>query len=865
MQKKNNAVPKQKMKNEGQSLSIADGFQKVVLENGMVLLLREDHCAPVVSVQVFVRTGSIHEDRFMGAGLSHILEHMLFKGTEKRGIGQIAREVEACGGSVNAYTSWDRTVFHIDAPADGGRPGTSHGTETAIDILADAIMHSSLPPDEYAREQQVILREMAMGRDNPDRQASEQLFSTAYQVHPCRHPVIGYEEIYRALKREDVLAYYRGRYVPNNLIWVVVGDIDRDKVRKQVEDLMGKWPRRSLPPLCIPSEPPQIGGRELAEESRTAAEQARLYVAFQTCNFRHADAAPLEMLAVVAGGGLSSRLYQELREKRQLVHEVDAWSHTPDWMGLFGVSAVADPGKVDASRKAILSELEKFKQHRVEAGELAKARKMLLSSHLGTLKTMSGQAGQLGGDELTAGDPDFSAQYLKLLQQVSAEDVQRVARFYLTPGRMTSTVLLPKGMKQKKEKAAAGAGDQAVCRKQLPNGLKWLVKEDHRLPFVELRLVMKSGLLFEKAENNGISQLTAKLLLKGTRNRSAEKIVSDIESVGGSISTYSGANSMGISIEVMKTDLPLAMAVMADILENSSFAEDMIAREKMAQLAEIRQEREQPVKIAMLNARARLFGAHPYSLPNLGTEKTIKALRRDDLLSFWRKVVVPSNMVLAVFGDVRMEEVERRIKADFGGLKDCPIRLPELPAPPFGRADRVVDKQDKEQGVVVIAYPGIDLKNPDRPALEVMNASLSGMGSRLFVRLRDQKALCYYVGCNEMIGLDRGFIYFYIGTEPSKAARAEEEILGEIDRLRKEGITAEELDRARNGLLGDRKMQKQNLGELALMSALDELYGLGYDYADRLEAAYGAVTIAQVQAAAGKYLGQKAVVSIVKP
>lgn len=847
------------------AVSTTTKAEKTTLPNGLTLITLEDHSAPVSSVQVWAKTGSIHEAEQMGAGLSHILEHMLFKGTQKRGVADIAKQVEAYGGYINAYTTWDRTVYHIDIPSEGGTPGTSSGTEMAIDILADAMMNSTLPPKEYLLEQKVILREMAMGRDNPDRQASELLFSTAYSTHPSRHPVIGYEEVYRALKREDVMAYYKRRYVPNNLVFIVVGDINPAQVREQITRLMGKWPRQKLEPDYVPDEPEQIASREAVEESRTAAQQSRIHLGYQTCDFRSSDAAPLEILGIIAGSGMSSRLYQDLREKRHLVHEIDAWSHTPAWRGLFGVSAVTEPDKVNAAREAILAELETFKSELVTQEELAKALKMARSAHIASRKTMGGIASDLGTSELLAGDLDFSENYLAKLQRVTPQDIQRVARNYFVPERLNVTVLQPKGSLHKAAIASRPIKEETVHKTIFPNGLTLLTKEDHRLPFVEVRLVMKSGLLFENSQNNGISQLTAKMLLKGTKKRSAVQIVREIESVGGSISTYSGANSMGLSIEVMRADLPLALDILSDILQNSSFETEILAREQQAQIADILQEREQPVKIAMQNARAKLFGIHPYSLPNLGTEKTVKSLGRADLANFWKRIATPSNMVLAIYGDIRTEEINRLVKNTLGNLKGKEILLPKTSPAQFNASETITDIQDKEQGVVVIAFPGIDLKNSDRAAIELMNAALSGMGSRLFARLRDQLALCYYVGVHEMIGVDPGFIYFYIGTEPKRVSEAQKEILAEIEKLRAKGITIEELQRARNGLLGERKMQRQNLGDLALTSALDELYGLGYDYASKLESAYLNTTTNQVQAVAQKYLGRPSVISIVKP
>src|SRR5246127_4574979 len=222
--------------------------QKWILPNGLTVIVQEDHSAPVASVQAWCGTGSIDEDERMGAGLSHILEHMLFKGTKTRGKNEIAQKIQDVGGYVNAYTSFDRTVFWIDAPKDG--------VATALDILADAMMNSTLPPEEYQKEQEVIRREFAMGMDDPDRMAGLLLFATAYQHHPYRFPVIGELEIYNQLTQEQVMQYYKTRYVPNNLTFVVVGDVYAQKVRQQLTELFKPYPEKSLKPVFIPSEPP---------------------------------------------------------------------------------------------------------------------------------------------------------------------------------------------------------------------------------------------------------------------------------------------------------------------------------------------------------------------------------------------------------------------------------------------------------------------------------------------------------------------------------------------------------------------------------------------------------------------------------
>ena len=215
--------------------------QRWALANGLTIIVQEDRSAPVASVQAWCAAGSTTEDKHLGAGLSHILEHMLFKGTKTRSTNEIAQKIQDVGGYINAYTSFDRTVFWIDVPKDGAL--------TALDILADAMMNSTLPAQEYAKEQEVIRREFAMGMDDPGRMVTHLLFATAYQRHPYRLPVIGLIDIYNQLTHEQVIEYYKARYVPNNLTFDVVGDVCAAEVRKKVEQFFKDRPAKSLPPI----------------------------------------------------------------------------------------------------------------------------------------------------------------------------------------------------------------------------------------------------------------------------------------------------------------------------------------------------------------------------------------------------------------------------------------------------------------------------------------------------------------------------------------------------------------------------------------------------------------------------------------
>src|SRR5437763_12862577 len=361
---------------------------KWLLPNGLTIIVQEDHTAPVASVQAWCATGSIYEDQHLGAGLSHILEHMLFKGTKTRSTNQIAQKIQDVGGYINAYTSFDRTVFWIDVPKDG--------VPAALSILSDAMMNSTLPPEEYAKEQEVIRREFAMGLDDPDRQAGLLLFATAYQRHPYRLPVIGEMEIYNQLTQEQVVQYYKSRYVPNNLTFLVVGDVDAEKVRQQLADFFKDYPEKSLKPVFVPEEPPQLGRREVHNEFPT--ELTRLSLAWHIPEITHPDVSALDLLAGMLGDGRSSRLYRRVREQTGLAFSVSAFSYTPGDPGLLGVDATVEPEKRDATRDLILKIIKQIKASGVTAEELANAKKISLSHHLGALTTMRGQASDLGSN-----------------------------------------------------------------------------------------------------------------------------------------------------------------------------------------------------------------------------------------------------------------------------------------------------------------------------------------------------------------------------------------------------------------------------------------------------------------------------------
>jgi zinc protease len=831
--------------------------QRWTLPNGLTLIVQEDRSAPVTSVQAWCAAGSTTEDKYLGAGLSHILEHMLFKGTKTRSTNEIAQKIQDVGGYINAYTSFDRTVFWIDVPKDGAL--------TALDILADAMMNSTLPAQEYAREQEVIRREFAMGMDDPDRTVTHLLFATAYQRHPYRLPVIGLIDIYNQLTHQQVTEYYKARYVPNNLTFIVVGDVSAPEVRKKLEDLFKDQPARALAPIYIPAEPPQLGRREVHQEFAT--ELTHFAMAWHVPEITHPDVPALDLLTVILGEGRSSRLYRKVREESALAFAISAFSYTPGDPGILGIDAILDPENREATQSLILQMIEDIRGDGVTAEELAKGKKIALSQELASLRTMRGQATDLGTNWFLTRNLNFSREYLDKIQKVTLDDVRRVSAQYLTEENLSIVSLNPKGTLKSKDKAAAPVVIGEIQKFELSNGLRVLVREDARLPLIAMSAVFRAGLLSETQATSGITRLAAKSLLKGTKTRSAEQIASQLEAVGGEITAESGNTSLVVNLDVTQPDLALGTDILADVLLNAAMLPQAVAREKEIQLAKIKDEDEKPTAVARNLLKRTLFPNHPLALRTEGTPESVGRLDSKELLAFRDRYIVARNGVIAVFGNVKAEQVKELFEQKLGPLPPGELALRDLPLTPYLTETRVAEaEREKAQAVLVAGFRGADVFDPDRYALELIDEASSDLASRFFIRIREQMGLAYYVGASQIQTLVPGLFAFYLGTDPEKIEPVKGAFLDEIRKLSTEGLTPLELARAKKKLTGQQQIQNQSNDVFAYMTALDELYGLGFNHYRELEAKVNGVTLDDIKRVAAKYFAkQPYVLAMVRP
>ncbi|MBI3096631.1 MAG: insulinase family protein [Planctomycetes bacterium] len=741
--------------------ALPPGLTRKVLPNGLTIILKENHAAPVLTMQAWCKAGSIHEDKLLGCGMSHFVEHMLFKGTDRRAVGQFAQEIKAAGGDLNAYTNYERTVFHIHI--------RSGFFDQGLDALSDVIRNSAFDPAETKKEQEVVIKELEANADDPDRQLYYLFNETAYQVHPYRFPVGGYVDQFRQLTREDLVAYYREQYVPGNLVFIVVGDFDTATALPKVEKAFADWKPRPVPTVYIPQEPRQLNRRDAVREIEGIA-TAKARWGWHTISLTHPDLYALDVCAIVLGSGRASRLSRAVKDRLGLVTEISAGSHTPLDAGIFSVDAtLVDPSKFEAAEAAIFAEIERLQAEPVSAEELTRAKNIVAAQFQFNRQTVEDEAANLGSNEIVAHDILFDAKYVEGIRAVQAADLQRAARTWLVPESLTCTQIRPVGSGTASTTAGGGGAGLAIETKlyTLSNGMRLVVRRNPNLPLVSATAAFLAGVRVEPAGKNGVSNFMAQLLTRGTASRSADDIALAVESVGGALGATGGRNSFLVSTSMLKEHFGLGLELLADVIQRPAFAETEVEKLRVELISAVKESLEDVNRINGRRFARLLYGTHPYALAPEGTPESLAAIRREDILAYHRLCARPDNSVLAISGDVQPDEMRALVEKAFAGFAKGTEPLPAVPAvPAVTQAIREEGfKEGKQLGVAMLGFPSVSVKEADRYPLEVLASILTGLGGRLFEEVRGKQALAYNVGCFSNPQLDPGYFAFYVFTK----------------------------------------------------------------------------------------------------
>ncbi|MBI5233975.1 MAG: insulinase family protein, partial [Deltaproteobacteria bacterium] len=579
---------------------------KTTLDNGLTVILEEDRSAPVAAFQMWVRVGSADETS-AEAGIAHVFEHMLFKGTQKRKVGEIAAEVDAAGGYINAYTSYDTTVYHLAV--------ASRYFSKGLDIISDAIQRSSFDPMELEKEKEVVLEELKMNEDAPERKLYKTLLGTAYKTHPYKKPVIGYEETVKAFTSEQMVGFFEKWYTPGNMALVVVGDFDTGEALVSIKETFKDFKRTEPLQRSRISEGAQTEPRVVITALNIT--QTRLSIGWHIPELKHKDTYALDILANILGQGVSSRLYKALKSDTNLVYSISAYAMTPKDPGLFIITVSLKTENVEKAIERIFTELKRLYSEGPASDEMKKAKLSLESDFIYDRETMEGKADQLGYYETVSGDLSFEKKYIEGINKVSADDIKKVIPDYLHAKNMSVSALVPEKEKDiittaKIIGTIPAAKQEEITRIRLENGITVIIKEDRTNPVVAFYATVPGGLRYETTMINGVSNFAAGMLTRGTAKLSREALASEVEGMAGSIGGFSGRNSMGISSRFLARDFSKGLDITADVIFNPAFPEDEIERFRTDIIASIKREEDYLAEHTFKLLQKTLFKTHPY-------------------------------------------------------------------------------------------------------------------------------------------------------------------------------------------------------------------------------------------------------------
>jgi zinc protease len=822
------------------------------LSNGLTVIVQENHVAPVATVRCYVEnTGSAYEGKWLGAGLSHVLEHVVAGGsTTRRTEQEIRQMIDTFGGATNAYTSTNMTVFFIDSPA--------RNVMTAIDLVADSMQHVKFEPSEFARELRVVRRELADGEVDRGRVLHKLLGLTLYTEHPARHPVIGYLDVLNATTNQTIIDFYRQRYVPNNQVFVVVGDVETQAVLDQVARNWQGTPRGYETPTAFPAEPLQLSPREAVREMEGSTYDFALV--WPTVELSHPDLYALDLAEYILAEGDSSRLVGRLKYEEQLVLSVSAASNTPDYVrGWFGVFATARPPQFRKAVAEILREVYRLRDQLVDPAELAKAKKQKAAELVFQSQTVQQAAELLGHNYLSTRDPLFQQRYVAGLQQVTAEQIRDVARRWLVPERLNRIVIAPPGGGPKSAPHKAAGAETPVTLQRLPNGLRVLIKRQAQLPLVNVQAFVLGGALVDTPDTAGRSALVAEMLDKGTGQRPARQIAEYFDSIGGRINFSAGRNTVYGSASVLREDLPQALSLFSECFLHPAFPADEFQRVKQLQLGAIARRADSPHQEILELFQDNLPAGSPYHLLEGGKKDTVERLTVEDLKAYHAKYWNPANMVVTVFGDVVPDEAVKLVEEHFGALQAKPGETTISFERPNAIAETLVRHKQigKPTGMVLLGYPAPSIfQKEDYAALTLLDAITSGYsypGGWLHEELRGA-GLVYFVHAFPMSGPVPGYFLVMAQTQPDKVQEVVGRILKSIERAKEGKISAEEFHVAQQMVIALHAEENTTIGEQARLAALDELYGLGHDYDKHFDERIEAVKLDDVVRVARKYL-----------
>lgn len=859
--------------------ALYEGIRTETLPNGLHVYLKPVPKSPIVTTMVAYKVGSADEN-LNSTGLSHYLEHLMFKGTEKIMPGDIDRMTLINGGQNNAYTTEDFTVFYFDFAADRWQP--------ALDVEADRMQNLRIDSrHEFQQEKGAVIEELERNEDTPWDLENKVLIPLLFgKMAPYGHPVIGERQHVRAATAAIIKGHYDRWYHPNNASLVICGGFDPDQTMARIRELFGPIPSVPLPTRN--AAPEVFRTTAVHAEMRSKFEVPRLLMAYNTVPANSPDYYPLEVLQALLTGGKTSRLYKKMIEGTEMASAVDSGDSVGRYPGSFTVQVELLKGKdINEAENIILAELNRLREQPVSEKELHRVKRGVVAGAIFDRENVHNLADTIARG-VTISNLDWVKNYLPGIAAVSAADVRRVARKYFDPNRRVVVRSLPGGegtsgaaahdggfvaesaahaglphrsaVYRSAPKAEGVAGQfslKSARRVVLDNGLTLLLFEKRELPIVVAEALISNVRVLEPAAKAGVATLAGRLLDEGTPQHTGPQIAELIENVGGQLGFSSASGSM----KVLSPDRQLGLKLLIECLSQASFPENDFRREKTRLLSDIADIERRPEEVAQMTYREILYGKNPLGRPSFGRRATVETLSRDDCVAFHGELFVPDNAAIAIVGDFDADQVVQEVKELTAGWKKTPVPNPELPPiePPKEFVQKILTMPRAAQLHFYLGSVGIRRDNPDYYKLVVMDYVLGtgpGFTDRLSSLLRDRMGLAYTVNANISSSATEqpGLFTCYIGTPPQNFALVKKAFLQELNRIRDEKPGVDEVENAKKYLLGSLAFQLVTSDRITGELLYTNRYHLGFDYLDEYRKAIAAVTPQDVQAVARKYL-----------
>ena len=831
----------------------------VRLKNGLTVYIIRDSRFPLVCTRLFVGTGSANETAEQ-AGISHVLEHMVFKGTEKRPKGQVARDVESLGGYLNAATSFDKTWFITDMPAKHWKTG--------MDVVKDMAFHPSLDPAELEAEKDVIVSELKGGDDTPTRRLFEDLQVAGLAHTVYGRPIIGFEKTIRAVTADDLRAYIRTWYQPQNMMLLVAGDIDPKAVLAHAEELFGDLKNDTILPEPAPVQLEGAAGGPRVEVTYGPWNKVYLGIALPAPALGDQRSIDLDVLAYALGGDGTSQFYRKYRYEKQLVDSISVGKMSLNRAGLFYLVAQLDADKVEPFWQEFTRDLAALDAGKITPDVIERARFNYEDGMDRASETLDGLTSWKATVQFELGGPQGEANVRHALAAVDRARLRQAQDLWLRPDQVRVRVLAPEKAKLpdldailqhnwpapavERQKAAAAA--EKVGKREivdLGQGRTVILQPDRTIPYVSLEILRPGGNALLKPADQGLAQLTAATLTDGCGTRDLDAMERFVAERAASLSASAGVQSFTVSLTGPARFNADYFALLGDLLHKPTFAEKDVRRQADTLKAALVRRQDNPMSFMGSKINGFLFpGGQPYGFDGLGTAENQDRFGPGDVQAFWKQQNAQP-WILSVAGDFDREKV-----LTFARSLPVPTApAVDVPQPTWGADKRLpLSLPGRQQAHLLLAFHAVPLDHPDAPALMLLESVLSGQSGLLFNKLRDEQGLGYTVTAFYRSLPEAGFMAFYIGTTPRNLDVARQGFSGIIKDIKTDLLPAELLAKGLNRMEGSYYRGRQSLGARADEAASERLLGQPQDFQKRLLEKAAKVTPEQLREVARKYL-----------